>query len=145
MYPFTATSGDSASGDKGLGIREAAPDRERGIAYSHAAEVDGHHRIVFAHGDPSQSGAQQETVNTCHRNVVTGKSDPAAMLSVAQSVRTAGACDIPGINPHGFDENTQRAGRTEGGCVSGSGTAMPDCCSVPVLSAVLWGVSPAGG
>jgi hypothetical protein len=133
-----------ASGDQGDGNREAAPDRERGsvpVLRMDDREYDG---IACAHGDPSQSGAQQETVNTCQRSVVMGKSDSAATLSVAQGVRTAGECEYDGINPHGFGETTQLAGRTEGGCVSGSGTAMSDCCSVRVPSAVLWGVSPAG-
>lgn len=119
------------SGYQGDGEMGERPDRERGYRPLPAAC-----RVMFrtdaAIGELPQSGAQQETVHAFPCRTKTGMPGFDAMRGMAEKFRTAGGCGHQYCSPHGNGDTALAAGRAEGGCVTGSGPASRDDCSVPV-------------
>jgi len=66
-------------------------------------------------------------------------------IARVSSGRITGAGGCQTGCPHGCGSAARNAGRTEGGCVAGSGIAFAGGCSASVLPAVLWGVIHSGG
>lgn len=125
------------AGERGDGESGRTPVRERGKCPSLFDALRRRHLHAVS-GEPSQSGAQPEAVNATAPRRATGMSDLVAVHRTAGRVRTARVSGNSNASPHGIDEATQFAGRAEGGCVTGSGNASVNVCSVPVSSAVLW-------